>query len=494
MPSGYAGLEAVFIVTPRLAQLFDSGSPFLRSAMKKIYGKRLSQSGRIVQVSALVAVVDKIPGNWLIGEQRFEPCEGVSLLIKTPVSSSFTVSESGDKDQKSVLEFRSDFGKLYEDSPVIGRTCYRLPLANTLFINGRRTTMNYTTWKKVRLPQQKSRSVLEVDASQFLRTYRFSSFNPPEAMEESIVPLVPITKPRSVKTAMGNVIREIEVDNKTVPASSELEAAVMTSVKSSPPDQMVDPKTRIYASVQTNDHSQYTTPENFIQLMKSGAGLHQVIGGGGGWGNKKGLLALDPAGAMEEDGQAESEASAVDELEPKLPDMEQSLAKKGQTIQFYQLKHNLIKANAPRQLMEDETAVKREDKKNLYGLIRGAPWGLRSSTSMHEKVNHQQIVVGTIPTPETEDTMPDSSLQTSDPDYIELPDRFGALCEGAIELEVQKYPRMQGTIQRDGRNTVTSKRLVSVPYSYLMFRVDDRGKKAKRREKLAVASNEPPTP
>ncbi|KAI9873019.1 MAG: hypothetical protein M1823_008026, partial [Watsoniomyces obsoletus] len=156
---------------------------------------------------------------------------------------------------------------------------------------------------------------------------------------------------------MGNVIREIEVDNKPVPASSELEVAVMASVKSSPPDQMVDPKTRIYASVQTNDHSLHTTPENFIQLMKLGAGLHQVIGGGGGWGNKKGLLALDPAGAVEEDGQARFEASAVDELEPKLPDMEQSLAKRGQSIQFYQLKHNLIKVNASMQVTEDETAV-----------------------------------------------------------------------------------------------------------------------------------------
>jgi hypothetical protein len=274
---------------------------FLEKAMTRIYGSDL-----VPEVFSLVAIVDKIPGKWNVEERRISDCEGFSVMLKSPAPSPFTKRKHPERDiapvasptssTKAFLEFYGAPALLAGDDSHTTSIAYRIALANTLFVNGRDATMFYTKWKK-------GLKNLQAEQSQHLGMFRFLLHHHPMNMEVSSVPLVPLTEPRTVTTTMGNIIRELQVGDKGVPASTELEAAVMRSVRSMSKEDPLESQIRIYAfvnngEVQEGSGSQSSTNHQFtrfVRQLKLGAGLYQVIGGGGGWGQKRGLLALDPA-------------------------------------------------------------------------------------------------------------------------------------------------------------------------------------------------------
>ncbi len=211
-----------------------------------------------------------------------------------------------------------------------------LPLANTLFQNGRRSTLLASRWRTegtgcpyelVAVAEKQSQTV--VPAIRSIQTYTSVS-----------VPLVPVTRPRKIVAGLGNIVRQVEIDDKPAPASKELEAAIPRLLearsKRAPATAAVGP-VAVWALVLprqamdlvsedlavSGDHdvsSEHEVAErvsrNFSQLLAAGCHLHRIrksptllhshlrtftlktrsatVSGGGGWGSKQGLLSLDP--------------------------------------------------------------------------------------------------------------------------------------------------------------------------------------------------------
>lgn len=185
--------------------------------------------------------------------------------------------------------------------PLVSRVL-QLPVANTLFQNGKTSTLIAQRWRlqgekrssyalscirEARLPQQ----ILHM-------TDVFS--NQGTGLEEILHScLIPITPIRTVTAAVGNIVRRIAVDdtlNEDVPASEELERAISNAIKDG---QLPAEQAGIWALVRPHHHSSdvdvgSTADQEIQQAVLSGCRLHKVLSGGGGWGEKQGLLALDP--------------------------------------------------------------------------------------------------------------------------------------------------------------------------------------------------------
>ena len=436
------------------------------------------------EVFSLVAIVDKIPGKWNVEERRINDCEGFSVMLKPPTPSPFKKHNYPQSDiapvaridssGKAFLEFYSALGYLAGDDSRSTNVVYRVALANTLFVNGRDSTMFYTKWKK-------SLENLQAKESRYLSVFRFLLRHEPTYMEDSSVPLVPLTEPRTVMTAMGNIVREIQVGDKAVPASTELEAAVMESVKSMSKENPLESQTRIYAfvsgtGVQEDPEFQSSIDRPFTQFvrqLKLGAGLYQVIGGGGGWGHKRGLLALDPAHSSVNTAHSASAIDIDGGFSIKPQNTETALATRGQSVRFYQLQHNLIKARNSHSVHSSPNPVG-QDNVSLHVLTRGTGWGLAPPTS--DEFKYQHIMIGTIPTTQDVETCPTATGHATAnlPQLIEMKGVFGALSETGIEMEINRYPlqkhRPELTPSPKTASKETIVRTISVPHSYLAFK------------------------
>ncbi|KAI4200296.1 MAG: hypothetical protein LQ350_004044 [Teloschistes chrysophthalmus] len=186
-------------------------------------------------------------------------------------------------------------------------TTIKLPVANTLFHNGQFSTIEAQRWivgetlieptlactKITRLDQQ----CIRLAAPSIEETRRASALK---------IPLIPITEPRVIASAMGNVVREVytdEASGEVQPASKELEGAVMHWLaEHGNESQTVDVWALLHSpgTIQSNGRIAYT--------LSHGGRIQRVLSGGGGWGNKQGLLALDP----EQDFNIRSELSPVE--------------------------------------------------------------------------------------------------------------------------------------------------------------------------------------
>lgn len=106
------------------------------------------------------------------------------------------------------------------------------------------------------------------------------------------IPLIPLTLPRRIVASMGNILKQLEAENgATGGASRELEEAVQSYIDTLPGDLGTVGKATVFARL--TRHS--PTPGEDL-LATPGARIHRVLSGGGGWGSKAGLLSLDPQG------------------------------------------------------------------------------------------------------------------------------------------------------------------------------------------------------
>lgn len=363
---------------------------------------------------SLAAIVDKIPGAWNDDEQRFEPCEGMSVLYAGHAATRGLDASSRTRPQSSSPQSLLTISSTPSASSLI-TTELSIPLANTLFITGQPSTLLSST-------STISFSTNQTPKIQHLKTERVhnatitvpstSSWTP-----SSHVPLQRLTEPRQVREAMGNIIREIDINGTTVPASTELESVVMANVKKMPRE-VVDAKTRIYALTQPSPtysseavkaESRQTFPTAFLSALQQGARLHQVIGGGGGWGSKKGLLALDPTGF--DSGLPDSVGVESTRRPPWEADehgdekeSEERIVREGEWIEFWQLRQNFIpKQSTPS--LGNSVGNGGDTNKVTKGDSRADSEG-------------QTIVFGTIPSPDSLDTslsepLPHSSAPSS---------------------------------------------------------------------------------
>ncbi|KAL8767969.1 MAG: hypothetical protein Q9209_005640 [Squamulea sp. 1 TL-2023] len=181
----------------------------------------------------------------------------------------------------------------------------KLPVANTIFHNGRETSIQAQRWVV-------GETILEPTLACINRSWlheqvlRVAFPHPPEPDKfplQVAVPLSRINPYQRVATSMGNVIRqlyslkdtakagELNFESEAEPASKQLESAVASWIsKIGNKTQAVE----VWALIRPPTVLQKFCKSSFSKVIKAGGHFHKVLGGGGGWGNRQGLLALDP--------------------------------------------------------------------------------------------------------------------------------------------------------------------------------------------------------
>ncbi|KAI5787709.1 hypothetical protein DFH27DRAFT_528141 [Peziza echinospora] len=186
-----------------------------------------------------------------------------------------------------------------------------LPLANTLFQTGR-----FATFAKFSVSAKDKKSPRPIELRE-RPGYRVTipaeaGAAASQAHFTSKLPLVPLTPPRQVMACAGNILRAVEGESATegkggVPASRELEKAVDSYFSRG---ERSPGKVDIFACITPTEPPAGITPGRrdrehpnpwALSLPSTlnpspTTNLRRVLSGGGGWGNKVGLLSLDPQG------------------------------------------------------------------------------------------------------------------------------------------------------------------------------------------------------
>lgn len=301
-------------------------STFIPSLFHRVFeNAEIADGVRVDGIDVLVAVIDKVPypnrgqprKGKISGFSKEAGFEGISVFTlesKTAAPDLWSDRDQTQAQETMTIQQRCTLSFLVRTSPKNnseratqwpGRPwtshMFQLPVANTLFHNGKISTLFAERWvfgacktmgetnpvirairtKKVLLPQQ-------------LLHLPYSS--PRFRLETS---LIPITSTKLVATATGNIIRQLHhgpnIDPKeAVPASRELEEVISQKIES---DITLPQKLDIWALVTPRENIiswPRVWPEQLQTFVESGSRIHKVLSGGGGWGPKEGLLALDP--------------------------------------------------------------------------------------------------------------------------------------------------------------------------------------------------------
>lgn len=177
-----------------------------------------------------------------------------------------------------------------------------VPVANTVFQNGRTSTVFASRWEGA--TWDRLEMVRREDAGKAVVSVPAAEDGEEEARVS--VPLVSITPLRPVAAALGNILKTLAVDGKAVPASKELEANVprlLESRRRMGLGEILGPL-NVWALVvpaRLGEEWRFGALRTLhVQwMLREGCRLHRVLSGGGGWGAKQGLLSLDPEGRFE---------------------------------------------------------------------------------------------------------------------------------------------------------------------------------------------------
>lgn len=297
----------LFLVTPKLAHLFERNHSFLPRAINSIYGT--STRGALRQ--SIVAVVDALP---IIGnrkrprEPEIDGSEGIAMCI----SPGFDVTPANDDDASLPLVRMIGKHPYFDGRQYLSVSC-SAPVANTTFINGQQNTMFMQNWRNLDgqkwLSENKRHRLNRVDVP----LYTLSTSNSlPVDMYSKVIKL---TDPKVVLHSMGNIIRQVKAaDGQELAASHELEKIVPEMLKKLQktlptgdirvfalvyPHELGsdDPfKDRIWSTKRRQgENLQYGDDSlKLLTLLARGARLYRVTSGGAGWGQKAGLLSLEP--------------------------------------------------------------------------------------------------------------------------------------------------------------------------------------------------------
>ena len=316
---GIANPLIVILATPSLTRIFDTNNNFIKRFIERAYGN----AGSGLSVDVLGAVVDQIslpaapprsgPLEVYYGHPYMTGMEGLSFLVTTGKAAMLNPwggsqrshspsHEPGEtKEEVPTLSFdlhtHNDFSKRvagkYVD-PLVQHSI-QLALANTTFRNGKSSTLVGQAWTTQKSSSNHTIAKLVRERSMHEASIRIQ-------LDDSYTQLKPdfqrwhyLTPPRLVSQSAGNVIRTLKAQMGLlgeIPASEELEAAVSQRIfrpGNEPPEfyevwAQVTPKER-----RTNLPSNKSLPES----LEAGDRFFKVLSGGGGWGQKRGLIALD---------------------------------------------------------------------------------------------------------------------------------------------------------------------------------------------------------
>ncbi|KAI2777351.1 hypothetical protein F4815DRAFT_297704 [Daldinia loculata] len=281
---------------------------FVRGVLGGLFKSTISMQDNSTPISVLCAVTDGLTPTRLFSEPR----TGLSILygsndILPGIWSGDEFGSNISQDRGSSVSFLSD--PLPKDTRPLEIT---LPLANTIFQNGRRSTLIASRWQR---DEEVSMARTNIEEKQHQRIcLRAAS----EGHIKPFLPLLPLTPPRKIVAGLGNIVRQVEVNGTTTPASKELESLIpkVFDTRSErdksyspgpigvwcwviPPDVMEKHNLlglKVFEAKLSQSEAELSLEamDVFSELLSSGCRLHKILSGGGGWGLKQGLLSLDP--------------------------------------------------------------------------------------------------------------------------------------------------------------------------------------------------------
>jgi hypothetical protein len=304
----------ILLITPSHMKFLDDGDSFMPRLLSKIFpSPKLNTEFDIV-----AAVVDRIAHpsyNYGVRSEVEHRAgfEGVSVATTYSRLAAPDLWHPGDGEEETgataalqhpflTFRFPVEASRVYSATapkPLLSTMSrdLQIPVANTLFHNGRHGTMFATRWVYLKLQKQYLR-IRRMDlGQQTLNLAGIISDHDLRNRAQLVLGLQPITVPRVIAAGLGNIIRELYVgrDSKqTMPASHELEKAMSLHIETV---QHQDKRPEVWALI--------TPRENWVEKpqigtydaahwIERGSRLHKIVSGGGGWGMRRGLLALDP--------------------------------------------------------------------------------------------------------------------------------------------------------------------------------------------------------
>ena len=327
----------------------------------------------------------------------------------------------------------------------------QLPLSNTLFLNGQVSTLYAQRWTLTGIWPPCPRLLSDQRTPRSHQVLRMTDFWQVDSGGTSFsieTRLNPMTSPRRVAASFGNVISKLQSNDvadaqSSVPASTDLENWVSQRMRMG---KLADQQVEFWALVTPREKwidSSYLASPDLQRSLNTGSRLHKVLGGGGGWGVKKGLLALDPGfdyqfpdsppsvGGVRDPGQQQVEQRGVAEV-----------VRSGDVVAFY-----VCNPLDP----PESYSANSLDKKS---------WCITSSAS---------IALGTVPS--TRDIMPNASGgrdTIKGIDYLYVRNHFGMVSEQGMALKIVIQDSHHGSLLGQDELNMMLKTKLDPPYTQFL--------------------------
>ncbi|RDL36790.1 uncharacterized protein BP5553_06142 [Venustampulla echinocandica] len=293
----------VILGTPEFVEWLEDDE-LIRDVLAKITRPLENQGVAPIEVDILCACVDGLAPS-------IELASSVSQVIPPPQGLSFLHGRSKDilpglwDKEDSSAPSNEKLSTLTFSGGQKHPMDLTVPLANTLFTTGKYSTLLASRWRatdgsftKVKFVD-KRRQIINV----------FDGMHQDKTMMS--IPAIPLTPNRRITEGLGNIIRKLDFGAGGIgPASRELESAVHAYIKTNPMSYVwafITPKDVAEAGPVDSYNGPFPVtkhtnggevdqlhPIYIARRILRGDILCRVLSGGGGWGNKQGLLSLDP--------------------------------------------------------------------------------------------------------------------------------------------------------------------------------------------------------
>ena len=452
-------------MTPTFSRWLSDDDIFLRPALARLFGasdQSVCCSGASKSLNVLVAVVDRLNLLNQITETNAREVtssrngyEGVGYFLtdRQDIRVELDEAQQESPERQLVFNFSSyptnvtkariqRYGSVSSYSS--SSTTIKLPLANTIFQTGQLATLRQSEWYLSDKAPGWHREATRELSSASLTWPPTAPLHMRNLSKHLVIQLVPLTVPREVEASMGNIVRNLRNESTPIPASKELEVSISDFFRTRgiPPHTLSVWALISPASALDSDKSDSALQairdnwagdlpdisQNIISALSKGARLHRVLSGGGGWGKKAGLLALDPGDYRSSKTEAEDENS-IEDL-----DEEEALtqvARPGDFIQFF---------ITPPALKKPPPKIQ--------------------ATYTRRKASIQQLSIGVVPS-SINDRLPDHTSRANETAQFSV-SRGGCkiLTESALNLQLE--------YGGDVRRTYASK--LDVPYAFMTYR------------------------
>lgn len=417
------------LATPAFASWLEASSGFIPKTLQSVFGPSNS-----VYVDVVCAVVDGLAPR--------------PISMKDPSGEGFSIWHRPNGPDNSWVQDATVSSSTLQATLTLrrGHVTLTVPLANTLFKNGRHSTLLLSRWKSSGQTFKINRAQIEKQNVLLGGLAEKKLYHP----IRSCIPSIPLTPVRRIQDGLGNIVRTIDFGQGGVknvgPASRELEQSVTEYLAQEgrgsstvnvwaliiPQDtslarlaRSMEAKGTLNTGVdvlRTQNPLSSINKRHYIgELIRRGAILCRVLSGGGGWGAKQGLLSLDPQTTY-----STSNESRYDYSEGS-PDREQvsalgNLAQEGAFIQF---------------LVAPKTFESLEENDEEYA-----------------EFTRQSTVFGVVPS--TIDDIPDEKQEKAEFDLQVHHGHFGCVSESGLFFRAKKG--------RSNPRVVETK--MDLPYSY----------------------------